>query len=39
MLFSKQMKPLIKGTIMNEWEEIDGSFVGNVVGGGSVSKL
>jgi len=27
------MRPLIKETVMNEWAELDSSFVGNVVGG------
>ena len=28
------MKPMIVSQLVNEWEEIDKTFVGNIVGGG-----
>ncbi len=41
MVYSKQIKPFleVEKTVLNEWEELDGSFVGNVIGGSDGMQL
>ena len=39
MVGRKQVRPFMKNVVLQEWDEIDGSFVGNVVGGDGIGLL